>query len=294
MLLLLKTWRKIERGFKRLHRPVIMHKLRACNHKTQSILDPNGPVVSLTTFGKRIDTVFYTIESIARGNEKPSRLTLWLSEDEYHKPLPESLQRLSARGLDVRPCTDHGPHKKYLPEVLSNPDLDLPFITADDDTLYPQYWLRSLMAAYRRDSTNIYCFRAHHIGIESNGHFAPYKSWQKCLSKLPSHMHFSTGDCGVLFPPKMRRVLHEAGEKFLDLCPRADDIWLNYNAFAAGVPVAQVVSVPKRFYETPGTREGALSTFNNGLGGNDHQLWNTYSALDRQRLLSISTNAVTT
>ncbi len=285
---LLKIWRKVERGFKRLYRPSVMRELENLNHHSdQSILDPAGPVVSLTTFGKRIDSVFYTIESIARGQQLPSRLTLWLNHEEYDSELPNSLKRLQYRGLDIRACTDRGPHKKYLPEVQAYPDLDVPFVTADDDTLYPRYWLNNFKMAYEKDSSNIYCYRAHRIGLTTNSHFAPYKSWQKCLSKRPSHLNFSTGDCGVLFPPKMRQILHSAGEGFLELCPKADDIWLNYHALKFNIPVSQIVRVPKRFYEVPGTRDGALSAFNNGQGGNDKQLSNTYSLTDRQRLAAI-------
>lgn len=290
MVPLLKIWRKIERAFKRIHRPLLMRRLKRNNQiKTRSILSSDGPVVTLTTFGKRINTVFYTIESIAEGEVLPSRLTLWLSHDEYALALPDSLQRLTARGLDIQPCIDHGPHKKYLPEVQAYPNLNIPFVTADDDTLYPQYWLKELIQSYNNNPNTIQCYRAHRIGIEKNGHFKRYKTWQKCLSSTPCHMHFSTGDCGVLFPPKMRKILNDAGEKFTDLCPRADDIWLNYNAFISGIKVNQVVSVPKRFYEVPGTRDGALSTFNNGEGGNDQQLLNTYSAADRQKLLAYTT-----
>ena len=287
----LKIWRKVERGFKRIYRPVLMRQLEQNNKQSScSILNPNGPIVTLTTFGERISSVFYTIESIALGDLQPSRLTLWLNKDEYQHSLPKSLERLKKRGLDIKPCTDHGPHKKYLPEVQAYPNLDIPFVTADDDILYPRYWLKKLNKAYEKNPSNIYCYRAHHIAIQPNADFSPYKSWKRCLSLSPSHLHFSTGDCGVLFPPKMRKILYNSGENFVDLCPKADDIWLNYRAFLAAIPVAQIVKVPKHFYEIPGTRNGALANFNNGLSGNDKQLLNTYPKSHRQHLLSITQN----
>jgi len=269
-----------------------MRKLEKVNKESQhSILSKTGPVVSLTTFGERVHSVFYTIESIGCGDQLPSRLTLWLNDDQFKHPLPDSLTRLVARGLDIRPCVDHGPHKKYLPEVQAYPDLDTPFVTADDDTLYPRFWLKKLFEAYQSNPSNIYCFRAHQIRLKSDATFENYKNWGKCLSKEPSHLHFSTGDCGVLFPPKMRTILNEAGLNFIEKCPKADDIWLNRNAFSAGVPVSQVVLVSKRFYEVPGTRGGALAQYNNGQGGNDKQLSLTYSEPDRLKLLSIQKNA---
>ena len=142
----LKLSRKIERGFKRLYRPYLMWRLKKTNlTSSQSILEPTGPVVTLTTFDKRIDSVFYAIESIAAGKVLPSRLTLWLEHELMADALPDSLQRLQARGLEILGTEDLGPHKKYYPEIQNERDEDRPFVTADDDTLYPVYWLQKLV-----------------------------------------------------------------------------------------------------------------------------------------------------
>lgn len=257
---------------------------------TTTLLDSAGPVVTLTTYGKRIESVFYTIESIAAGNVLPSRITLWLDDHEYEgklpDALPDTLKRLIDRGLDVRTCKDHGPHKKYFPEVSMFPDLAVPFVTADDDTLYPKYWLETLVSNHDKNKNSVHCFRAHRIVLDESSEFIPYKKWARCLTKKASFLNFSTGDCGVLFPSQMRAILNDAGDAFLASCPKADDIWLNYHAMKSGTPVTQVVSVPKRFYEVPGTRSGALSTYNNGQGGNDIQLKNTYDPEARLHLLA--------
>lgn len=268
-----------------------MRRLEKINRESNApITAPEGPIVTLTTFGQRLETTFYAIESIAQGTALPSRITLWVSHEDHERALPASLARLKTRGLEILPCPDYGSHKKYFPEVQRSPDLAEPFITADDDTIYPRYWLAKLMQAYRQNPESIYCFRAHKICFRSEGMFENYKSWVAAIGKQPSHLHFSTGDCGVLFPPRMRKVLHDAGDEFTKYCPKADDIWLNYHAFKSGVKVAMVVTVPKRFYEIPGTRGGALAKYNNGLGGNDIQLGNTYSENDQKLLYTYQQN----
>lgn len=286
---LLKLWRKIERGFKRLYRPSIMRRLAATNRSsTKSILNPKGPVVSLTTFGSRIDSVFYAIESIAEGSLLPSKITLWVDPSIAANSLPQSLQNLMKRGLEVAATHDVGPHTKYFGEVHRDDTKDLPFVTADDDILYPRYWLERLVKSFNEAPSEIHCFRAHKMRFDERGKLTRYSDWASCENMQASHLHFSTGVCGVIFPPEMRNELQKRKKAFLDCCPKADDIWLNYIAYCANIKVRQVVTVPKRFYEIPGTREEALANINNGQGGNDQQLAATYAENDLTRLASLA------
>ena len=101
-----------------LRMEVLMLPLKAANRfKRSSFLRGGGPVVSLTTYGKRIGTVYLTIESIARGYTLPSRVILWLDEESVFDNLPVSLQNLRKRGLEIKLCKNYGPHKKYYPYV---------------------------------------------------------------------------------------------------------------------------------------------------------------------------------
>ena len=92
-------------------------------------------MVSLTTYEPRWHNVHYTIESIGCGRLRPSRLVLWIAPSVLQAGTPETLRRLSARGLEIRTCDDLGPHKKYYPQVMEGAaQRDL--VTADDDVLY--------------------------------------------------------------------------------------------------------------------------------------------------------------
>lgn len=74
---------------------------------------PDGPVVSLTTHGKRIDSVYLTLESIARRSVLPSRIILWLDDLATFRNRPSSLRRLKDRGVEVQLAANYGPHTKY-------------------------------------------------------------------------------------------------------------------------------------------------------------------------------------
>lgn len=270
--------RRSVRGVKRLVRPVWMWRLLQRNlQSTEAVVGGDGPVVSLTTFEPRFETVFYTIESIGCGELKPSRLILWVAHSLMEKELPPTLVRLMKRGLEVCATDDIGPHKKYFPQVMSDAAPTLPLVTADDDVLYPRNWLVGLARAAAAQPDAIHCYRAHVIAFTADGKPAPYQEWPACLSDQPSHLHFSTGVSGVLFPVTMQRALREAGDGFLACCPRADDIWLNAMAWRTRIPVRQVTQFGRTFFEIPGTRAHGLAKSNVEGGSNDQQLLRTFT-----------------
>jgi len=248
-------------------------------------------VVSLTSYGPRLDEVFYTVESIGQGRLKPSRLTLWISAERWAQGLPESLQRQQHRGLEVLPCTDVGPHTKYFPLVMSERGCDRPLVTADDDQLYPADWLAQLHQAWQAEPQHVHCFRAHRIGLDVHGQLLPYQQWQGCQSRQPSHRHFATGVSGVIYPVSVLNALRQAGDAFQACCPKADDIWLNLIALRTGVKVRQLGWLSRSFYEIPGTRSHGLAQGNVAGGGNDRQLALTYTPADLTRLRDLPESA---
>lgn len=257
---------------------------------TRSVLDPAGPVVSLTSFGRRIATVHLTLESIAAGSLRPSRLLLWLDDERTLRNPPESLRRLSRRGLELAWCPDFGPHKKYFPYVESQDLFTGPLVTADDDVLYPPFWLEGLARAERDNPGFVHCYRAHVAELEAGERvrFAPYARWAACETREPSHLHFSTGCSGVIFPAPVLRALKASGTAFLDCCAAADDIWLNLHALRSGFEVAQVTRVPYRFFGILLTQTSGLYRKNLFGGGNDAALAATFTPDDLRRLLSAS------
>ncbi|MDK1360188.1 hypothetical protein QNO00_07890 [Arthrobacter sp. zg-Y1219] len=236
-------------------------------------------VVSLTTFGSRLNSVFYTIESIASGVERPKRLLLWLDDETEGSPLPSSLLRLRKRGLEIRYTTDFRSHKKYFPYVMSDDcDSSIPLVTADDDILYPKHWLSGLVSAFESDPNSIWAYRAHTIRLNDDG-IMPYLEWEPCRSSNPSFRSFATGVSGVIYPPKMQDELRKAGDEFLQYAARADDVWLHAVAVRSQIRVRQVGAISMHFDIVRGSWEGGLVT-SNLSGGNDEQIRNTYRADD--------------
>jgi hypothetical protein len=250
----------------------------------RSLTEGSAPTVSLTTYGVRTDSVFLTLETIGQGDVRPGRLILWIDDPERFSNLPKSLQRLKKRGLEVLLCENFGPHTKYFPYLEAYGDLADALVTADDDVLYPRSWLAGLVEAYRENAQIINCYRARTVRLDGN-RLALYVDWPLCTTTIPSQLNFVTGVSGVIYPPRFLAHLRSAGRAFLDLCPKADDIWLHVNAVRLGCKIRQISSVAAGFPVVPGTEDAALYRFNMFSGGNDAQIRKTYQPCDIEALL---------
>lgn len=255
-------------------------RLEARNRtSSETVLGPDGPVVSFTSFGRRLERCFLTVESIGLGRLLPSRLILWLDEPEDVSPIPLSLQRLQDRGLEIFPCDPLGPHKKYFPYLEAEDTLASPLVTADDDMIYSRSWLAGLRRASEAGPLDIHAYRARRVTLGQPG-FAPYAEWPLVQEPGASILNLATGSSGVMYPPSFLKLLRERGRAFLECCPRADDIWLHHTALRTGHKVAPIEGRSVYFPTIPGSQEVSLTSENVGDGRNDEQLAATYSVGD--------------
>lgn len=239
----------------------------------RSVVDPAGEaVVTMTTHGGRIRLAWVALESIARGDVLPRRLILSLDEPELGRPLPGPLRRLVARGLEIVPAKPGlRVHAKYWPYVSSVEHHTMPLVVSDDDMIYPQRWLRVLVAAHRARPELVHGFRVHEMQC-SDGAVWPYHLWMPAGGTAPSFAHFATGVSGQILPPVLLDRLRAAGEAFLERAPSADDIWINANAVRAGIRTAQVEETSRNFPFVPATQATGLYRLNVAGRENDAQL----------------------
>jgi len=244
------------------------------------MIGAEGPVVSMTTYGDRERDAYLTIESIALGRIKPSRMILWLNERPSRLEYPKALQRLEKRGLEVKFTKDYGPHKKYYPYVKDEKIGDFPLVTADDDVIYPPSWLDGIWAAYLKEPSAIHCYRARMIAFDANGDLRNYTSWNLCNTTEASYAHFPTGTSGVIYSPEILKKLREVGDLFLNFCPMADDVWLHAHSLRAGFKVRQVAACAVIFHTLERTQSRSLQIQNLHGGKNDVQIRATYTEGD--------------
>lgn len=101
-------------------------------------------VVSLTSIPSRVGDIGPTIDSLLSQTRKPDNIYVWLPRAYTRAKgsvgtLPKVLQR-----VDVRQCTDHGPFTKLRPALEAETAPDTLIVTADDDRIYLESWLKKL------------------------------------------------------------------------------------------------------------------------------------------------------
>ncbi len=238
----------------------------------ESVLGEIPAIVSLTTFGSRFETAHLAIESIASGTARPQRLILWVDDPEQAAGPTAGLARLINRGLEVRLTEDLGPHTKYFPTLGEFSSGDGRYlVAADDDLLYPRWWLASLWRGVVRHPGEISCHRAHSIRL-TDGHITPYATWEPCWDTRPSLRNFATSGFGVAYPPAMIEALRNAGLAFREVAPKADDVWLSAVAARNRIRTRQVHWRPLVWPFIPGSQSEGLFQSNVIEGGNDRQI----------------------
>lgn len=292
--LLRSALRPVAQAVRSLTLHLDMEQLKLANRfSSTQVTSPEGPVVSIATYGRRLATAYLTVESIARGSLLPTRLLLWLDNPAEFEDLPIELRRLQERGLEVKLSDrNYGPHKKYFPYVKSRhienrPGVDGPLVTADDDIIYPKSWLRGLADAHQKAPNLVHCYRARVLQI-TGAVLSSYATWPLCRSAEPSCLTFAIGVSGVIYPSRLLTCLEAAGAAFEQSCPRADDLWLHVNALRNGFRVSQLSDNPVHFPILPGTQQDGLQQQNLHNDGNDAQARMTYTPADLELLMADS------
>lgn len=246
-------------------------------------------IVSLTTYGKRINDAAITIASIMEQTMKANRIILWLDYSFKKQHLPISLQLLQKRGLEIKYCSDIKSYKKLIPAIKEFPEEII--ITIDDDLIYDYDLLEHLIVAYLNNPQYIYCHRMHKIKLnKSNNSIQPYFNWEwESEDMEASHLVFPTGGGGTLYPPHSldEEVTNE--DVFFSICRYADDIWFKAMALKKGTKAQRVFSrKPNSYIVNEAVQNEGLITINGNNNMNDIQLkavfskYNLYNKINKE------------
>jgi hypothetical protein len=226
--------RTTEKNVRTIERFIEIQKLQSNNLTSiENIIDNRlneNIVVSLTTFGKRINEVYLTIESLARQTVKPKRILLWLDEKEFNpSDIPKSLKLLETRGLEIMYCPNLKSYKKLVPTLLLNDGFSI--ITVDDDIIYNRDMIEVFFKMSKVFPDTILCGACKQIKIEKD-EIQPYDKWESNTSEtfIPSKLNIAIGFGGVYYPKGIfdSRVLDK--RLFMNLAPNADDLWFKVNS----------------------------------------------------------------
>lgn len=235
-------------------------------------------VVSLTSFPTRIGKVWVVIESILRQTKRPERIILWLSKSQFPgqlNDLPKKLVSQIENGLEIRFVDgDVKSHKKYYYAFIEFPNKYI--LTIDDDLLFPSYFLDGLYKSALDNPNSVIASFGSKIKWDFSKNYF-YKIYQRIEPGSSGKDLFFGSGGGTLFPPnKLYRYLDDINT-IMDLCPTADDIYLNAIVRLAGLDVTFKEVLPLLSIENKNDKK--LTDHNGNLYDSDSKNANQLRAL---------------
>ncbi len=237
--------------------------------------DNTNLIVSLTSFPARINKISLVIESILRQSIKPKSIYLWLSKSEFNTldNLPLSLLNQQNRGLVIKLVDENiGSHKKYYFAFKHLSDHLI--VTIDDDIFYRTKMIEDLLNYHKIFPNSIISQYSTKIEWDNNV-LAEYKFWSRITNetKPNNYSFFGTGG-GTLFPPGICFKEFLDYKIFMNLCPTADDVWLNASIRYSNIKVV-VTNYFSSFLPVININNTTLDSINNGNNQNDIQIKRT-------------------
>jgi hypothetical protein len=204
-----------------------------------------GLVVSLTSYGERINDLKYTLHSLVNQSLQPEKIIVWLSKEKCSlENLLKDLLQFQNYGVEFSFCEDIRSYTKLVPALEKYPDKIIAI--ADDDIYYHKNWLKKLWLYHLKNPDIIAAHLAHQVCFSPEKTLLPYTKWKHDVaSNKIRYDFFPTGVGGVLY---QKRLLHEdvcKKDLFLKLSPYADDVWFYFMIILAKTKVA-IVSHPFR------------------------------------------------
>lgn len=228
-------------------------------------------IVSLTSYPKRIGTIWFTIETIFRQTVKPDQVILWLAKTQFEDmdSLPDKLLHMRKKGLTIRFCDDLRSHKKYY-YVMQEYPKDI-IVLMDDDMIYPKDTIERLLQMHKKHPKDICTMTAQVIRPSFKD--KPSLWTNPKLQEKFEHsdkIQIFTGS-GSLYPPGTLDKSVFDLNLIKSLCPSADDLWLTFMAYRKGTKITS--RYPWRAFPITiyGTSEGSLWYLNCEKGANDVQ-----------------------
>ena len=232
-------------------------------------------VVSLASIPSRLGIVHITIKSILNQSVLPQHLVLWLGEELENK-LPKDLTELTGNLFSIRFTKYGSSHRKLVEPLLCFPNL--PIVTCDDDMMYRQNWLENLYNEHQEHPKAIIANQARNIAYDNDGNLLPYHQWTANYQNPKiKNTALPIGAGGTLYPPNVldSQVTHQ--DLFMQLAPKADDLWFKAMGLLKGTQSKKSSRITKEPIPIFGSQKESLKKTNIDEDKNTSQ----WKALDK-------------
>lgn len=224
-------------------------------------------IVSLTTIPFRLNRVFVTVRSILNQSQKPAKIILWLHESLKDK-IPAQLKKLEGEIFSIQFTKLNSSHVKLVPTLAEYGDQII--VTCDDDLMYDKNWLKGLYNQHLKNPTAIIAHKVRQIQFDENHQPLTYSKWILTDSNKPETF-LALGSSGVLYPANcfIDQVLDD--QLYMQLAPKADDLWFKAMTMLSGREIIQTEFEPENTYPRMATQKVSLKKQNIGQNKNNLQ-----------------------
>lgn len=226
-------------------------------------------IVSLASIPSRLNIVHLTIRSILNQDVLPEKIVLWLHED-LKDSIPKSLNVLVGDLFSIKYADYFSSHRKLVEPLKLYPNKII--ITCDDDMMYRKNWLSKLYQAHENHPDHIVANQTRCITYSSDGELLSYKAWKPnesgCQNPL---LTLPIGAGGTLYPPDSMDKTVFNQELFLQLTPKADDLWFKAMGLLKGTKSIQAQNSGKEPIPIWGSQKVSLKKGNIGMDKNRTQ-----------------------
>ena len=259
-------------GKRKVNKRKIDKNIKNMKHDSRAIID--GLIVSLTSYGERINELKYTLYSLVIQTIKPEIIVVNIALKDKML-IADELHKFENYGVLFNYCDDLSSFKKLIPTMKYYPDKVI--VTCDDDVFYEKTWLESLWDEHKKHPNMIIAHNIYRITFNNNA-IEPYKNWIHSIkTDKVKDSNFFVGCGGVLYPAKCLYKDYARIDLFTKLSPLADDIWFYFMAILNNTRIRQPKKPHLNFryvnpYREYGIIKGnTLTQENVGLCKNDKQ-----------------------
>lgn len=227
---------------------------------------PERVVISLTTIPARTSSLSPVLRSLLNQDTPADRVILWLPRRSLRQnhDYPDARSIKVPDGVEVIECEDLGPATKLLHALRLEQSALV--IAVDDDVIYPDNLVSSLLAAHRKEPGTAFGLRG--VALKKGTPFADL--WHVLASGIdePKQVDVLFGTWGYMVPAWLcGQAIHD----FSGYPPAVrwvDDVWISGHLARLGIP--RKVAPSNQFpIETIASMRHALTDSLNSSGEND-------------------------
>lgn len=198
--------------------------------------------VCMTTIDSRIDRIKPVVESLLNQKLKPFKIIINISQEPYllDKGIDEKNPVLSDICIDpsvvINWVENIGPYRKIYPflekHFSQTATAEKIFITVDDDTLYPDYFIERLYSKHK-ETNNIIAFRGRCIEVDKDS-ISTYDKWTWGVDAL-TFRNLPTGKDGIIYSTKFFNKNFLNIKVIKEIAPTVDDLWIKWHCVLNGI-----------------------------------------------------------